>query len=247
MSSKGTWYLHVLTVDNAGNATETISNGVTVSSPTIGSILKAGDWVTYPSSQGNIDCVVLYDSSSSYGVEIITMKSVENVKIGDDDDFTTAMNSYNNAIEILNEAASRYNNSTYSNRARCVGSIPNNINSQSGYNTTLAGNYKGKLRDTDENYLADWNQMNLLEIEIINKDYWLASRVVDEGYSDCRFNVRTVYAAGYLDYSDIIYIYDDYIGLESYDNGLRPVFKLNSNIKVTGGTGEEGSPYTLGT
>ena len=29
-------------------------------------------------------------------------------------------------------------------------------------------------------------------------------------------------------------------------NGLRPVFKLKNNLKVTGGDGSEGDPYTLG-
>ena len=29
--------------------------------------------------------------------------------------------------------------------------------------------------------------------------------------------------------------------------GLRPVFKLKTNVKVTGGKGTSSSPYTLGT
>ena len=32
----------------------------------------------------------------------------------------------------------------------------------------------------------------------------------------------------------------------SANDGLRPVFTLNAGLKVTGGSGEDGAPYTLG-
>ena len=270
LSSKGTYYLHVLTVDKAGNAIETVSDGITViqlvtsvsvsptsvtleegqtrqltvtvnpetadnrnvtwsssnsniasvssnglvtakqagsanitvtaadgsgksatckvtvevAKPTVQEILEEGDYVYYTDKNGTRrTCVVLYDNSSSYGIEIITMDTVTNIELGNGtgsndgiDDvtyFTTAMNSYNNAISTLNARASAFNNSTYSTRARCVGSVPNNINSQSG-----TSSYQGySMRVTDENYVTDWNQMTLLGIEDLNDDYyWLASR-----------------------------------------------------------------------
>ena len=33
---------------------------------------------------------------------------------------------------------------------------------------------------------------------------------------------------------------------KSYTRGLRPVFTLKSNVKVTGGSGTSDNPYTLG-
>ena len=93
--------------------------------PTAEDTLKAGDYVTYPSAQGDIECRVLYDSTSEYGVQLITRACVGNDVTLGDSDFTTSMNSYNNAISTLNNAAGAYNNSDYST-ARCVGSNPIN-------------------------------------------------------------------------------------------------------------------------
>lgn len=127
-----------------------------------------------------ISSVVLYDSSSSYGIEIITMEGIEDITLGSSD-FTVAMNSYNDSISILNNATNKYMNTIYTDRARSVGSVPNNSNSQSGYyydTEILPSEYNGKFRDTDSNYVTDWNQMRTLEIQNINENYWLASRYV---------------------------------------------------------------------
>ena len=254
MSSKGTYYLHVLTVDKAGNATEKVSSGVTVNNPipTVESKLKAGDWVRYPSAQGNIDCRVLYDSSSSYGIEIIAMESVEDVTLGNSTSFTASMNSYNNAISKLNSAASDYNNSTYSSRARCVGSNPTNPTSDNtGYfssSFSYMEEYNGQFKNEDNNYEIDWNQMQALDLHNINDYYWLASRNVPSDGKDTTFNILYCESSGGWDWGRLNFVGSDgghASGSHTY--GLRPVFKLNSNIKVTGGTGEEGSPYTLGT
>ncbi len=334
MSSRGTYYLHVLTVDKAGNKWETVSSGitlrqlvtsvsvspssvtleegetqqlsvtvspsnasnktvtwsssnsniasvsssglvtakaegtvtitatakdgsgkkdtcsVTVETSKIEYILKAGDWVTYPSSQGNIDCVVLYDSSSSYGVEIIAMETVEDVTLGSSD-FTTSMNSYNNAISTLNNATSKYNNATYSSRARCVGSDPSNPTSDNpGYVTSNDGymsSYNGQFKKTDTHHTTDWDKMNSLGIHKIDDHYWLASRYVGSMSNGCYFGIRFVYSYGTLDDGRLCRVYTDAPRSSyGYSYGLRPVFKLKSGIKVTGGSGTESSPYTLG-
>ena len=56
---------------------EKISEAITVEEATAEEAtaedtLKAGDYVTYPSAQGDIECRVLYDSTSEYGVQLIT-------------------------------------------------------------------------------------------------------------------------------------------------------------------------------
>ena len=59
----------------------------------------------------------------------------------------------------------KYLNTTYASDARSVGSLPNNKNSEAGYYTSsesYMSNYNGKLRDGDENYKADFDQMKEL-------------------------------------------------------------------------------------
>ena len=52
--------------------------------PTAEDTLKAGDYVTYPSAQGDIECRVLYDSTSEYGVQLITSACVgSDITLGD--------------------------------------------------------------------------------------------------------------------------------------------------------------------
>ena len=217
--------------------------------PTAEDTLKAGDYVTYPSAQGDIECRVLYDSTSEYGVQLITRACVgSDVTLGDSY-FTTSMNSYNNAISTLNNAAGAYNNSDYST-ARCVGSNPIKPSAEAGYFTSresYMSAYNGRLKDTDTNYETDYNQMELLEINDIDDIYWLASRVVGPGSAVSGFSVRYVGASGGVDRNYLCSVASDgrtYANNPSY--GLRPVFTLKSGIKVTGGNGESGTPYTLG-
>ena len=217
--------------------------------PTAEDTLKAGDYVTYPSAQGDIECRVLYDSTSEYGVQLITRACVgSDVTLGDSY-FTTSMNSYNNAISTLNNAAGAYNNSDYST-ARCVGSNPIKPSAEAGYFTSresYMSAYNGRLKNTDTNYETDYNQMELLEINDIDDIYWLASRVVGPGSAVSGFSVRYVGASGGVDRNYLCSVASDgrtYANNPSY--GLRPVFTLKSGIKVTGGNGESGTPYTLG-
>ena len=217
--------------------------------PTAEDTLKAGDYVTYPSAQGDIECRVLYDSTSEYGVQLITSACVgSDITLGDENDnFTNAMNSYNNAISTLNSAAGAYNNSDYST-ARCVGSNPINPSTEAGMHTTqFSSSYSGRLKDTDTNYETDYNQMELLKINDIADEYWLASRYVGSNPSDSGFRVRYVSSSGGVLSSRLCRVASGGRA-DAYrsSHGLRPVFTLKSGIKVTGGNGESGTPYTLG-
>ena len=162
------------------------------------------------------------------------------------------MNSYNNAISRLNTRAEAYLNTTYASDARCVGSVPNNKNSQSGYHTMqFTSSYSGKLRDEDDNYVTDYNQMGTLGIRNINKYYWLASRIVYSDSSDSNYYMRCVISGGVGDLGSSYYplccVYSSGgVNSQSYSYALRPVFTLKPEIKVTGGSGTSSSPYTLG-
>lgn len=247
----GTDYtIKVEAYDKAGNKGEKSTTASTnVSYPTATEILEEGDYVTYPSPSGNIACRVLYDSTSGYGVQLITSSTVTNSYTLGSSNFTTSMNSYNNAISTLNSAVSSYNNSTYST-VRCVGSVPNNPSQDNaGYHTTQFGSgYDGQLKDTDTNYKTDYDQMGTLGIRNIGKSYWLASRYVNSGSINSNFRVRRVDSSGSLAISSLCDVYSSgNTYANSHSNGLRPCFTLKSGIKVTGGDGTSaGTAYTLG-
>ena len=217
--------------------------------PTVEEKLKAGDYVTYPSPSGDIACRVLYDSSSGYGVQLITSDTVtDSYILGTSGDFDGNKTLYNKVINTLNSAVSSYNNSTYST-VRCVGSVRNNPSQDSeGYHTTQFGSdYDGQFKDTDTNYETDYNQMETLGIRNIGKSYWLASRNVNSTSEESNFHVRGVGSSGSLGNATLCRVYSSgRTGAFSSSNGLRPVFTLKSDIKVTGGNGESGTPYTLG-
>ena len=247
--------LKVVVTDKTGNTVTKTTTANTEKNPNSVEVkLKAGDYVTYPSSQGDLACRVLYDNSSGYGVQLITSNSVKDVTLGSST-FSTSMISYNNAIATLNNEANAYNNTTYS-FARCVGSNPTKPSAQAGYFTSsysYMSSYNGKFRDTDTNYETDYNKMTALGIAGISNSsyYWLASLNVDSDSLGSFFYVRIVASYGVLfssiDYSRMCAV--DYRGPTSSrmgSFGFRPCFVLKSGIKVTGGNGTSSSPYTLG-
>ena len=240
--------------NNTGTGTQTATTKVPL--PIAEDVLKAGDFVYYEDGRGTRQlCAVLYDSTSEYGVEIITMNTVEDVELGENSSnsiTTKSKDDYNNVISILNNATSKYVNTTYVDEARSVGSDPSNPTSDNpGYLTSsysYMSSYNGQFKNQDTHYEADFNQMGTLGIQDIDEYYWLASRDGGAYSSGGYFRVRHVNARGDLDYGTLGFVLssgDAHSG--TYTRGLRPVFHLKSNIKVTGGTGEEGSPYTLGT
>ena len=237
---------------------------------TVETILKEGDYVNYEDGTGTTrTCVVLYGPENyyyeSYGIQIITMETVEDVEIGngtgleqidDATSFETAINSYNNVISTLNTRAQAYLNTTYASGARSVGSVPNNPTYDgAGMHTNEEdwfADYNGKLKDGDENCFKDWDQMRILRIQSIDEIYWLASRYVNapENQETAKFHVYCGDSTtDFLSYRRVNFIdgYGDTTTVSrSYTYGLRVVFTLKPDIKVTGGNGEESSPYTLG-
>ena len=234
--------MKVVVTDKAGKTTEKSTTITT-------NMLEEGDYVNYVDGTGvTRTCVVLYGPEnanySSYGIQIITMNSVENLRWGSA--------TYNNAISTLNEKAEAYLNTTYASKARSVGSIPNNPDYESGMYTrddTWFAERNGQYKDEDENYVADLTQMEALGIEIISNDsYWMASRIVYTRTSDSEFGVRLVLSSYGLTYSRTIWVKSESTTYSATPYfGLRPVFTLKSGIKVTGGSGTSSSPYTLGT
>lgn len=216
-------------------------------------VLKEGDYVNYKDAKGKTrKCVVLYGPEntnySSYGIQIIAMESVEDVTLGSSD-FNTSRTAYNNAISTLNKKAREYNNPTYSTDARCVGSVPDNPDYDGAgmyvNDITWFQPYSGTLKDSDNNYISDINQINSLKLELA-PDSWLASREVrwDNGYA--YFFIRYIIGNGP---SNVEVCQVDNMG-KTHSNeathGIVPVYKLKYSIKVVSGEGSKDSPYELG-
>ena len=238
---------------------------VTIKKPLlVENTLKEGNYVQYVDGTGvTRKCIVLYgpenSNYSSYGVQIITKDTVEDVELGngtgseqykDETYFNTAINSYNTAIiYILNKKAEIYLNTTYANDARGVGSVPNNKNSQANeyQYISFSQKYSGSFLKADSNYLTDYEQMKKLGIASSDKNYWLASRHVTSHNEDVYFDIYYMGTAGNLTNENLCYIYDTgTFSSNSFTHGLRPIFTLKPGIKVTGGSGTSDDPYTLG-
>ena len=233
--------------------------------PTIENILKEGDYVYYEDGTGTTrKCAVLYgpenENYDSYGIQIISMESVEELSLGQSgfvqevEEFNYNKTLYNDIITTLNNATSKYLNTTYSSSVRCVGSVPNNPNyDESGmYSRTESWfTYNGQFKDADEYYLTDYNQMSKLEgVLDIGSDYWMASRYINSGevYNDFNHFGVYMYENGYgLHYAYLCIVRS---GIGAYANsdsmGLRPVFTLNTGLQITGGKGTSDEPYVLG-
>ena len=238
---------------------------VTIKKPLlVENTLKEGNYVQYVDGTGvTRKCIVLYgpenSNYSSYGVQIITKDTVEDVELGngtgsdqykDETYFNTAMNSYNTAIiYILNKKAETYLNTTYANDVRSVGSVPNNKNSQATeyQYISFSQKYSGSFLKGDNNYLTDREQMTKLGIAASDQNYWLASRHVTSHKEDVYFDIYYMGTTGNLTNENLCYIYDTgTFSSNSFTHGLRPVFTLKPGIKVTGGSGTSDDPYTLG-
>ena len=242
----------VVKEDKAGNSGEGITQASTIktSESTVEEKLKAGDYVTYPSSQGDLACRVLYDSSSGYGVQLITSECVGNDIVLGGNTFSESKDEYNGVVSWLNTQAGKYNNSTYSTRARCVGSHPTDTSDTTTYFTSsddYISSYNGQFKDEDTNYETDYNQMGTLGIRNTKNKYWLASRDLRPRNDVVYFCCRCISTGGGLSRENL-----GWFGpttskrINVYSVWLRPVFILKSDIKVTGGTGEFIKPYTLG-
>ena len=249
--------------DKAGNEGEGSVPATTKGIPTIESTLSEGKYVWYTDAYGTQQkCIVLYgpeDSNySRYGIQIITADAVtDSYTLGVSDNFNASRDSYNSAITTLNAEAEKYRKKDdgIAELARCVGSVPDNSSSEAGMHNnsySYMASYNNTFKDTDNNYEADWNQMKSIVINgkgihDIDKMYWLASRSVDADSTRSYFSVRLVNSSGnLLSGYGLCYVYSGgYAKGYSNFNGLRLVFRLKSGVKVIGGDGSEGNPYTL--
>ncbi|HCC04600.1 MAG TPA: hypothetical protein DEP51_07135 [Clostridiales bacterium] len=235
---------------------------VNLSAPTE---VEKSPYVQYVDSFGNnILCRVLYNNSGT--VEIVALDCVGRVLLGYMDpkipnsengyDFSKTIEkarwSYNNAIKTLNDEASKYNNSTLSDRARCIGS-----NYQNPYKESSMSGWNRKLKGEDSNSSQDEQRLNALnEYNLKNNEiYWLSSRTGYAGADEYFHYIRCVGEGVDLSPQSDFVSFDDLCIVEygdslnyNYQNPmfkLRPVFRLLPDIKIKSGDGSYDNPYIL--
>lgn len=213
--------------------------------------------------EGIIECIVLYDKAydrengTNYGVQIISTDVIKNssgnavkVKIGGNG-FNVCRQAYNNILNTLYTEAQKYLNQTYASTARCVGSDPadpawDTETNQAGYYTkeiaeqkgeyySYMDNYYGTLKNMDEKYITDYEQLDVVEGAKIASDYyWLATRYIWLSSEQCAFKIRMVNKSGNLssDYPCLVRIKNSQIQAVSsvVSSAFRPVFTLNDNV-----------------
>ena len=250
------------------------SSGEETTSKTVGDLV-AGEKVYYDAGntsigdQGIIVCTVLYDeeynkkNNTNYGIQLYINIPGEYTSIGydmipgEESNFERGKNVYNNAIKILNSKAEKYLNEKYAKDARCLGSVPDNKNSEPGFYTRedkWFADFNNIYKNSDNNYEIDYNQLK--KLNITNGNYTpLASRVVESDDRSSKFNLR------YLVGDKIMNVGMGGIATENiegpeydiYTNGpddsietnvFSVIVTLKEGIKITNGDGKD-TPYTL--
>ena len=158
-----------------------------------------------------------------------------------------AIYSYNHAIENLNtKCASLITDNSKITAVRSVGSNPSSPNSEEG-NCSLeilkslpvshtaypAGSFNGIAKNTDENYLTDYERMEILGISKSDNSeyYWLASRLVNETANKVSINIRCTDSGGQLSSCILWSVFHIYANnAESKYEGVRPVISLKPGV-----------------
>ena len=217
--------------------------------------LRAGDHIIYVDANGvDRECVILWDSTSSYGIQAITTTVTEQFEIGNGTGsttavynsgsnaakFTLAVNSRNNARQNLNTAARAYVNTSLSptNGARVVGSPPNNPDVENAQLTSTQYTYINdyNVKQSDTLYTTDVTQMQSLSIVNVSADYWLGSLDAGSvGKNSTLVGVRYVSSGGsgatYMRFVTFNKKASNST-CKSYTYGLRPVFTLKNTLTV---------------
>lgn len=263
--TNGTWYVHVLSKDKAGNAIENISEAITINTaPSVTDVLKPGDYVKYiptiksfniTTEQTGYDQVqsfttndytglwqVLYNDNTN-GVQLISADSVGKLYISNNA-------GYNNIFETLNTFCKNYENPDFAvaNSGRTIGTSGIDITSIA----SLIFNSNTGLKEEDTRYVSDYQAMkkatsqNANGIQDIGGYYWTGSRKVFKTSEVGYFSIYTIANGGEVQYRRLK---DIYINGKTYDYkyayGVRPIIKIKNEIKAVRGNGTSSNPYQI--
>jgi len=176
-----------------------------------GTTSREGQTVQYDSNNDgkDEDWIILTDRNGL--VEIVSAQPMGSLKLGAEDTtvkVTTDLDgngivnnidkciaSYNNAITTINNYCKSLVTATDNEGVRSVGGTNNDY---TAYHSTNYDTWGSKITvdvaAPDEYYKTDYEKMEELGIAICNKDYWIASRGVEEGASYESFYVRVMYS-----------------------------------------------------
>ena len=216
---------------------------------------------------------VLYDSAydegngTNYGIEIVSISPIDLVTLGPNDpiiiesseyvgnpgELGTAERakwSYNNAIATLNKKAQSYI-TDLAERARCIGSNPNNPLSEGGQYSE-----NPDFKDKDTNWQDnDRNQLEVIGARkfsdtSVSTSYWVASRYIGNyvGYPQFQMYLVSYDQRGMQSRWSLYQSNAD--GTPNLNGGgtagFRVVIKLKSNVIILKGKGTLDEPYELG-
>lgn len=228
-----------------------------------------GDYVKYDTGVENIgdNGIVIFKvlyNDENYGLQIISDESISQVSLGGND-WNTAIDSYNNAIEKLNAEAMKYKGKLGLD-TRCVGSTPtvgldgmftNKNNEKIGpvnlqFSTSAQG--ANNMKETDLNYELDLNAMVKANCLQNRGQWWLASRKVDKLQTSCSFMVRKQNEKEQNEsYAELCKVLEDEViedantveityqvrtSSNEYTLGFRPCICLRNGVKVLEGDGK---------
>jgi len=225
-----------------GGSSEGSGGGSSVVAIMENSAVAVGKYIAYSGGDYSGKWVVLRNNGGQ--IEIISKESVGNLTLSGAD-------GYANAVKILNDKCATYVNSTYATSGRSVGATSSSIGQINTTDNPLtfaaARTREPPYHDTE--YEADQSVIaSNANLKHSSGYVWLASRYLypsSSGYSD--FCVCYLNTSGSVSYNDLFNAYSDgSTNAISRSYGVRPVVSLKSGIKITGGTGDEGDPYTIG-
>ena len=202
--------------------------------------LKAGDYVKYENNMNYEKNMyrVLYDASSEYGLQIISIEQYSTITLGETNNEEKTKSDYNNAIKILNNEVMKFVNPIYAIDGRCVGSNPLDKNKENTETVKFNnGTVDSGLKGEDENYLIDDETLENIGINLQDAVY--ASRRIEhlanygEDCMDFRIANKYYYMMR-LNYNDENY----YIGRTEE---VVPCIKLRGDIHIAGGDGKSKS------
>ena len=234
--------------------------------------LKVGDRVYYKDKNNNdIECLVLYASSSKYGIQIVPKvgNGIYNISLNDEY-FDGGKEFYNNLLRLLYDKCQEFLNTDYATSARNLGSNPENptwdvFTNDAGYYTKEIATEKGEyqswmeennmynniLKNEDEQYITDLEQIEKANIQL--KGVWIMSsryiEFLDSGdVTYTTFGVYKLLANGISKQEICQMYYTDKEGFNKYSYTVQgmvcPVFTIKNDLKITEGDGVN-EPYRL--
>lgn len=153
---------------------------------------------------------------------------------------------YKNAVKTLNTVAGAFLNTSLAENVRSAGATSSSLDTITKTLTYKPTNY---TELTDMEFYKDFANMCVSGTATATSGNccWLASRGCgcDSGW--CHFGVRSAGGPAGWGWGGIVYISPGgSTSSNSFNLGVRPIVSLKSTLKVTGGSGSQEDPYTLG-